>query len=430
MKLTTKARRAFLLTILAGSTVALTGCSSGGRLASMNPFARATPGVQSGPSLTESIAATSSKVGTAGKSTFTNTSNKIAGMFGRDEDSASQTSDPLSLSQKPDQVAPEVFVANGQLWESTGDFTKAMESYTKALESDANNAPALTSIARLHFRQAKYTEAVQYFQQAIAVSPQDAGLHNDLGLTLSKMGNHAGATQSLTTALSLAPGTSRYANNLATVKFESGDTKSAYQVLSTNNKPAVAHFNMAYLHFKNGQMNEAKGHLAQAVRYEPQGTGDTIVQRAVERSRDMLAQIDGSTAPVAQAAPHATIAGGQFFGAGQRAAVQQTSQSGNSNAYVAPAAPTTTKPATTPPTPTQVKSATPKPAAQKPATLSAGPSPIPGFAMPTVTANGAAPAKAESKPAAAERPMPIRPTEPGKKPAVAPTASNGFTLPK
>ncbi len=102
------------------------------------------------------------------------------------------------------------------------------------------------------------------------------------------------------------------------------------QVLAKNNKPAVAHFNMAYLHFKNGQMTEAQGHLSEAVRFEPQAAGDAAVQRAVERSRDMLAQIDASMAPVAQAAPQATIAGGQYFdGAPQTSPVQQTSQIGN-----------------------------------------------------------------------------------------------------
>lgn len=430
MKPITKARRAFLLALLVGTTVASTGCSSGGySLASVNPFARKTPTLEptAGNNVTDSIAS----AGTATKSAFSKTTGAIAGVFRRAPEEPLQQ-DPLSLSQKPEKIAPEVFYANGQLWESTGDMKKAMESYTKALESDPQNVPSLSSIARLHFVQGNYPDAVKHFQQAIKISPQDAVLHNDLGLTLSKMGKHPEAIQSLTTALTLAPGTSRYANNLATVRFESGDKQSAYQVLSKNNKPAVAHFNMAYLHYKNGQMTEAKGHLSEAVRYEPQADGDMMVQRAVERSRDMLAQIDGSMAPVAQAAPHATIAGGQFFNAANKATIQQTSQTTQPSAkpYVAPSAPVTqptakvTAPqASTPPVPPNPAVASAESAAKEaptakaePAAKTDGPQSIPGFSLPVGT---------ESAPKA-DRPMPIRPTEA----KASEPSSNGFAMPE
>ena len=39
--------------------------------------------------------------------------------------------DPLLLNNKPGSVGPEVFVANGQLWESTGNFDRAMDNYSK-----------------------------------------------------------------------------------------------------------------------------------------------------------------------------------------------------------------------------------------------------------------------------------------------------------
>lgn len=348
MKPAIKARRVMLVSLLAGSAALSTGCSSGGMsLASMNPFAKPTtlsaaPTQPSGISATLASAASGagkqvSTVGTTAKSAWSKTSRTVTGIFKRDTDEAEEVdiTDPLSLSNKPESIGPEVFVLNGQLWESTGDLNKAMESYTKALESEANNAPALTSIARLHFRQGNHKQAADYFQRAIAQSPDDAGLHNDLGLTQNKLGDTAGATKSLQKALELAPGTSRYANNLASVKFEAGDANGAYQVLALNNKPAVAHFNMAYLYFKGGQVTAARDHLTQVMQFEPQASADPAVQRAVERSRDMLAQITTATTPIAQAAPQATIAAGnQFFG---DKAVQQTSQSGTPQSGVTPA---------------------------------------------------------------------------------------------
>lgn len=188
-------------------------------------------------------------------------------------------------------MTPEVFVANGRLWESTGNFEKAMESYAKALEKQPNDPDALASIARLHFRQNSHEQAAKYFGQAIKEKPNDAGLYNDLGLTLSKLGNHGAAAATIGQALRLSPGSSRYANNLASVQFEGGDPSAALEVLVKNNKPAVAHFNMAYLHYKHGQAAESTRHLNQALAYQPQAETDPATKRAIERSRELLAQI-------------------------------------------------------------------------------------------------------------------------------------------
>lgn len=290
--------------------------------------------------------------GVSARNAVGKTTSAVTGVFRKPVETPAP-SDPLSLSNKPEKVNAEVYVANGQLWESSGDLIKAMESYTKALESEPNNAQALSSIARLNYRQGKYQQANEFFGRALQHGPNDAELHNDIALTKSKLNDSAGSIASFEEALKLAPGTSRYANNLATVHFESGDAESAYRVLMMNNKPAVAHFNMAYLHFKNGQMAEAKKHLNGAVQFESQASSDQIVKRAVDRSREMLAQIDASSAPVAQAAPQATVAGGQFFNGPQTAPVQQTARSVNQTPAAAPAAGPATN-AITPPAPTYV----------------------------------------------------------------------------
>jgi len=169
-----KARRLMLASLLAGTAVMATGCSSGGMsLASMNPFSNpatptASPTQPSGVTATLASAASGAgkqvstvgnSVGNTAKRAWQKTSSAVAGVFKADSgegETEVDTTDPLSLTNKPAHIGPEVFVANGQLWESTGDYGKAMESYTKALESEANHAPALTSIARLHFRQGNH----------------------------------------------------------------------------------------------------------------------------------------------------------------------------------------------------------------------------------------------------------------------------------
>ena len=308
VKRSTKIRRALLLSFIAGSALSFsTGCSNQRpSFASMNPFSRSSieTAETEKPSMTESIASATtgakkqvSAVGVSAKNAFGKSTNAIAGVFRRDsaeDESEISKTDPLRLTDEPAAVGPEVLVANGQLWESTGNFQKAMESYTKALDKTPNDAAALTSVARLHFRQGNHAKATEYFQLAIKQNPGDAALYNDLGLTLSKGGDHQQAAQMIAKSLELAPGTSRYANNLASVLFESGNNPAALKVLQENNKPAVAQFNMAYLHYSKGQMNEARTYLTETIKLDAKGAEDAAVRKAVDRSREMLAQIDAS----------------------------------------------------------------------------------------------------------------------------------------
>lgn len=303
-------RQTLLLTLLVGGSVSLSsvGCASRSMsLASMNPFkANTAETVTTATETPGKLASTTSKVAegtvTATKNVFQRASSRVTGLFAGDKETSEQD-DPLSLDNSPEKLEPDVFVANGQLWESTGNLTKAMESYQKALATSPNHAPALTSIARLHFREANYPKAAEFFQKSIAQTPTDAALFNDLGLTLSKLGQHDMAAQTLQRALQIAPGTSRYANNLASVYFESNKADEALKVLQANNKPAVAHFNMAFLHYKKGQIAQAQTQLNQSLAHEKDAASDPATKRAINRSREMLTQISPGSAMPGSAMP-------------------------------------------------------------------------------------------------------------------------------
>jgi tetratricopeptide (TPR) repeat protein len=290
-----KIRRLALALTITGSSMLSTGCMSpsGFSLSSANPFAKETPGQAAGTSPLKSVA-------TSTKNAWGKSRDAVTGIFKGQtaqekavaKREAESDVDPLRLDRKTD-VGPEVFVANGRLWESTGNRQKAMESYTKALEVKPNDAKALASIARLHHGGGDHAKAIEFFQKAIQQDPEESTLHNDLGLTYSKSGNNQAAVASLTTALKMDPGTSRYANNLATVKFDQGKSDEALSVLMENNKPAVAHYNMAYLFQERGQVDDAKKHLSEAVKYKNEGRVDSSIARAVNRSQEMLAKLEG-----------------------------------------------------------------------------------------------------------------------------------------
>ncbi|TWT98259.1 tetratricopeptide repeat protein [Stieleria varia] len=297
-------RKALAASILGASLVSMTGCSmSRPSLASLNPFSRKDTASQPLGSETKSApVAFASTVVNGTKSAATKSRDTVVGWFKSDDELAGKTTqvesqpDPLRLDNKV-EVSPEVFIANGRLWESTGNLEKAMTSYAQALEKDPDNADALSMVGRLHFRQGNHEQAVDFFSRAVKRKPDEAALQHDLGVAMSRMGNMDGASSHLTRALELEPGTSRYANSLASVRFDAGDAAGALDVLSKNNKPAVAHYNMAFLHYRKGQTVQASEQLNLAMKYEPQAAGDLSTRRAVDRSKQLLAQLQSPAGP-------------------------------------------------------------------------------------------------------------------------------------
>ena len=354
---------------------AAVGCNgSGMSLASLNPFDRSAPGetldgtaIAAKPAETSGTPGQLASVTTSAKDALSKAGNAVGGVFKREPSLEEQAAadDPLSLDNKPETVDPKVYVASGQLWESTGNVAKAIENYERALAVDPNHAGALSNLARLHYRQSDFPAAAEAFQRALKQSPNDAQLYNELGLTLHKLGRTDMAVTVMRRALELSPGTSRFANNLASVLHDAGQADQAYQVLVQNNKPAVAHFNMAYLQYKSGNASAARVHLNEAIKFESMASSDAAVGRAVSRSRDMLAQINAvSPSPAA-----------------------------------APAMPNSPASPTTAPVMTASTSAAAGPVARVASTKTPPSAPAPGFAFPAANPNQAWPV---AKPAAAQ----------------------------
>lgn len=301
--------------ILGLAAACAAGCSSSASftLADLNPLSKSGDAVAAGQdaapktghlaSFQQTVSGQASNLSMAASSAWGKTKQSVGGLFspgGEEGLSLEEQNDPTRLATAT-SVSPEVYVAQGALWENTGDQTKAMDSYQRAIQAEPQNAAALAAIARLHQRQQNYPLASEAFTKALAVSPNDAALLNDYGLVLAKLGQTAEADAAFTKALAISPGTSRFANNQANVRFDAGNKAGALETLMQHNKPAVAQFNMAYLHFQAGEYAEAKNNLSEVLKYEPTAGEDSAVAQAVSRSREMLTTIDSSATRIAQA---------------------------------------------------------------------------------------------------------------------------------
>ncbi|MCC7334370.1 MAG: tetratricopeptide repeat protein [Pirellulaceae bacterium] len=237
--------------------------------------------------------------------------------------------DPTSLSNLPDSLGPEIWVTNGQLYESQSKYAKAQENYTKALTVEPTNQAALLSMARLHVRQQQYAEAEQMFVKALAGNPQ-ADVYNELASILQKQGRMAEAQSAVQQAIAAEPSSQRFRNNLAGMLVASGRSDEAVQQLSQVFPPAIASYNVAYLHFANQDLAGAQQYLQTALQADPN----------LKEARDLMDKINGS--PTAQNAVAAYQTANQIYRTAQ-ATVTPTPPANNA-VYQIPQSPPTQMP--------------------------------------------------------------------------------------
>lgn len=301
------AKQLLLGCLCASSVVGSTGCSS---MSAGKGWWSSTGSSVYGATSTaaQGVGGAFKSVGTTVSSGFSKAKAAVMTPFGAAKDPSvpGDKDDPTSLASLPNKLSPELYVMQGQLAESQGQSDKALESYKKAIEVEPNNTGALVSLARYYDRKNDSKQAIQYFQKAATVAPNDASVHNDLGLAYSKAGNVAAARDSLNKAISLDGKDVRYRNNLATVLVENGQADEAVKQLQQVLPPAVAHYNVAYLHFTKQNIPAAQQQLQAALQIDPNlaqarelysrlGGGQAIAgaQNAYQTASNIYQQVQG-----------------------------------------------------------------------------------------------------------------------------------------
>lgn len=220
--------------------------------------------------------------------------------------------DPTSLATMPQNLGPEIWVANGQLFETQNNYAKAMDNYTKALEAEPANVSALLSIARLYEKQGNHRESAEFFGKALAVQP-DAGIFNELAMSQKTSGSLAEAQATIKKAIELDPSNVRYRNNLADLLVAGGRSDEAVQQLEQVFPPAVANYNVAYMHFSNQNIAAAQQHLKLALQADPN----------LQQARDLMDRLGGNQTVQTAMAAYGTAS--QIYRTAETAVQQQVS---------------------------------------------------------------------------------------------------------
>ena len=176
--------------------------------------------------------------------------------------------DAISLKSKS-KPGPELYVAMARLYEQSGNAADAEKQYQMALNADPDYLPALLGYAQRKDRDGKSSEAMEFYKRAAKTHPQEASVHNNLGLYFARHNRLDDAVAALRRAIALEPKNPRYRNNIAMVLVDQGKPQEALTHLSEVYSVPVAHYNVGYLLNKKGQTQAAIQQFGQALRADP-----------------------------------------------------------------------------------------------------------------------------------------------------------------
>ena len=132
------------------------------------------------------------------------------------------------LAIKPDFV--EALNRLGSSYQALGDGEKARAAFERA-ETVDGNAFAAFNLARLHFAEKRFPDALAAVDRAAAKSPNESGVHNLKGVILNQLERYAEAVKSLETAVALSPKDVGANVNLGIALMNHGENARAREVL-------------------------------------------------------------------------------------------------------------------------------------------------------------------------------------------------------
>ena len=160
--------------------------------------------------------------------------------------------DELKQSIAADPTYGQAYNLRGLIYMRLNDFPFAEESFRKALAIDSRNSNVMHNLGWLLCQQAKYPQAQQLFNQALA-NPQyeeRAKTFRAQGLCQVRAGLRDEAEQSLIKSFELEPGNPVTVYNLATLLFERRDFARAQSYVRRLNNSQLANEESLWLGIK------------------------------------------------------------------------------------------------------------------------------------------------------------------------------------
>jgi tetratricopeptide (TPR) repeat protein len=154
-----------------------------------------------------------------------------------------------------------------------GRWGEAEQIYRRILASDARHSDSLHLLGMLEEQRGRHDAAVSLIEQAIAVNPQVAVFHSNLGTVFQAQGNLRQACASFERALALKPDWAEVHSNLGNIRMAEGNLEEAARcqerALALKPDFAEALSNLANVRHGQGRLKEAAALYEQALALKP-----------------------------------------------------------------------------------------------------------------------------------------------------------------
>jgi tetratricopeptide (TPR) repeat protein len=195
------------------------------------------------------------------------------------EDIAQVTQPILAEAEKKYQETIQAIGINEQadnldiLSLNTDNDQEAIECYRKAIELDPNNAIIHNDLGlSLHY-QGKDEEAIECYQKAIELDPNNATIHSNLGLSLHNQGQDTEAIKCYRKAIELDPNNATIHSNLGLSLHNQGQDEEAIEcyrkAIAIDPNYAFAHNNLGLSFSAQGKDSKAIDCYQKAIELDP-----------------------------------------------------------------------------------------------------------------------------------------------------------------
>jgi Flp pilus assembly protein TadD len=166
----------------------------------------------------------------------------------------------------------EPHLAAGSIFEKQGKFADAEEEYKKALALDPAS-DALTGLTNIYMHGRRFPEAAECLRKLVAVHPEQAAAHVQLGRVLAAEEKYEDAIAELQTGQKLAPGDLSVQQDLADLYLTAGknpEAEAAYrELLSAHPNNAELHNDLGESLLRQKKFPEAQQEFITAVKLKP-----------------------------------------------------------------------------------------------------------------------------------------------------------------
>jgi Flp pilus assembly protein TadD len=161
---------------------------------------------------------------------------------------------------------------------------QAAKALREATETDPMLWRAWNALGLLADLKREAHEAEAAYSQALAINPDSAALHNNLGYSRLMAGRPDEALGSLRKAIALDPSSETVRNNVRLALAAKGNYAEATRGAPPESRAAVFN-NVGYVAMQRGDLAAAEGYLARAM--ESSSSYNTVASRNIEQLNSM-----------------------------------------------------------------------------------------------------------------------------------------------